>query len=154
MMAGAITERAVVALNEGAFDFMLINYANPDIIAHTGNYQATVEAIKVIDRELEKLVKSVLAGDHVLLITSDHGNAESVLNLQTGKPETTHDSNPVPIYLIAKRYQKTPQKNSNRMPHRLKNIGLLSDVAPTLLALMNIPKPASMTGQSLLDQLL
>lgn len=157
MMASAVTERAMIALNEGGFDFILINYANPDVIAHTGNYKATVEAIKVIDRELEKLVKSVLAGGHVLLITSDHGNAESVLNLQTGEPETTHDPNPVPIYLVAKEYQKTRPTGSGQAeetPRRLKTIGLLSDVAPTILALMNIPKPPDMTGQSLLDQLL
>lgn len=154
MMAGAITERAIIALNEGGFDFILINYANPDIIAHTGNYQATLEAVKVIDRELEKLVRSVLAGNHILLITSDHGNAESVLNLKTGEPETTHDSNPVPIYLISKDLQKNPSTKSEQTLPRLKPIGLLSDVAPTLLALMNIPKPADMTGQSLLDQLI
>lgn len=166
MMAGAITGRAVIALNEGGFDFILINYANPDIIAHTGNYKATAEAIRVIDQELEKLIKSVLAGGHVLLITSDHGNAESVLNLKTGEPETTHDPNPVPIYLVAKEFQRTRASTlrgisgqagsgqAEEVSRRLETIGLLSDVAPTLLALMNIPKPASMTGQNLLDQLL
>ncbi|MCP6720069.1 MAG: 2,3-bisphosphoglycerate-independent phosphoglycerate mutase [Patescibacteria group bacterium] len=153
MMAGAVTERLLIALNEGGFDFILINYANPDIIAHTGNYQAVLEAVKVIDKELEKLIKSVLAGNHVLLITSDHGNAESVLNLKTGEPETTHDPNPVPIYLVAKDLEKSPPANSGQTPPRLKTIGILSDVAPTILDLMNIPKPSSMTGQSLLDQL-
>lgn len=150
MMASAITERAIIAINEGGFDFILINYANPDVIAHTGNYEATVKAIKTIDYEIGRLMESALAGNHVLMITSDHGNAEVVLNLQTGEPETRHDANPVPFYLIANEYKKaTPER-----PRRLENIGIISDVAPTILALMGLPKPDSMTGQNLLDQLL
>lgn len=150
MMATAITDRAIVALNEGGFDLILINYANPDIVAHTGNYDATVEAVKTIDHEIGRLMESVLGGNHVLIITSDHGNAEVVLNLQTGEPETRHDANPVPFYLVANEYRKNPPEP----PHKLETIGIISDVAPTILALMGIPKPSSMTGQNLLDQLL
>lgn len=150
MMASAITERAIVALNEGGFDFILVNYANPDIIAHTGNYDATVKAVKTIDYEIGRLMESVLQGNHVLMITSDHGNAEVVLNLQTGEPETRHDANPVPFYLIGNEFKKaTPER-----PRHLENIGIISDVAPTVLALMGIRKPKEMTGQNLLDQLL
>jgi len=150
MMASAITDRAIIAIDEGGFDFILINYANPDIVAHTGNYEATVEAVKIIDREIGRLVESVLGGDHVLMITSDHGNAEVLLNLQTGESETRHDANPVPFYLVANEYKKVvPEKH-----HRLENIGIISDVAPTILALMDLPKPETMTGQNLLDQLL
>jgi 2,3-bisphosphoglycerate-independent phosphoglycerate mutase len=152
MMARAITDRAIIALKEGGFNFILINYANPDTVAHTGNYAATMEAVQVVDRELGRLVKEVLSGGHTLLITSDHGNAESVLNLQTGEPETFHDPNPVPIYLVAKEFEK-PFSISTTTPQKLPVIGILSDVAPTLLELMNIPKPPEMTGTSLLGQL-
>jgi len=152
MMAREITDRAIVALKDGGFDFILINYANPDIIAHTGNYSATVEAVRVVDRELRRLIREVIAGDHALIITSDHGNAESVLNLQTGEPETFHDPSPVPVYLIAKQFEK-PFSIQAAVQQKLPVIGILSDIAPTILELMGIPKPADMSGESLLGQL-
>ncbi len=152
MMAKEITDRAIIALREGGFDFILINYANPDLIAHTGNYEATIAAVKTVDRELGRLVKEVLEGNHLLIVTSDHGNAESVLNLQTGEPETFHDPNPVPIYLVAREFEK-PFSIPDTSPRKFPVIGILSDVAPTLLELMKIPKPEEMTGESLLSQL-
>jgi len=150
MRAEEITERALVALHENTFDCIVMNYANADIIAHTGNYTATIEAIRVIDRQLEKLVQATLAGGHILLVTSDHGNAEVLLDYKTGNPETRHNISPVPFYLIGNTFKrKTPLPQAPR----LKTIGLLSDVAPTILELMGIRKPEEMTGQSLLDQL-
>jgi len=151
MMASAITDRVIVALNEGGFDFILVNYANPDIIAHTGNFDATVKAVRVIDVEMERLMNATLAQNHVLIITSDHGNAETLISTQTGQPETKHDANPVPFYLIGREFQK---QNTYPKPSRPPVIGLLSDVAPTILALMGIQKPKEMTGQSLLEQLI
>lgn len=151
MMASAITDRVIVALNEGGFDFILVNYANPDIIAHTGDFDATVKAVRVIDYEMERLINATLAQNHVLVITSDHGNAETLISTQTGQPETKHDANPVPFYLVAKEFQK---QNIYPKPSRPPVIGLLSDVAPTILALMGIQKPKEMTGQSLLEQLI
>lgn len=153
MMAGAITDRTLAALNEGGFDFILVNYANPDLIAHTGNYEATLKAIKVVDNEVGKLLKSVLNQNHVLIITSDHGNAEELIDLKTGEPETKHDVNPVPFYLIGKEFQKKRPSSIDELSH-LPNIGMLSDVAPTILELMDIPKPKDMTGESLLEQLI
>jgi len=151
MMASAVTDRALIALTEGGFDFILINYANPDMVAHTGNYAATLKAVEVVDKELGRLLEAVLQGNHVLMITSDHGNAEVVINLATGEPETKHDADPVPFYLVAKEFEKTEPE---RLPVHLPVVGILSDVAPTVLALMRIPKPENMTGQNLLDQLL
>ena len=153
MMAHEITERAIISLNDGGFDFILINYANPDVMAHTGNFSATTKAVQFVDKELSRLIRSVLDQNHVLLITSDLGNAESVINLKTGEPQTQHDPNPVPFYLVAKEYQGKG-KNSADPLQPLPVIGLLSDVAPTILELMNIPQPQEMTGQSLLNQLL
>ena len=153
MMASAITDRALAALNEGGFDFILINYANPDVIAHTSNYDATIEAIKVVDQEIGRLVKSVLSQKHLLIITADHGNAETLIDIRTGKAESQHNDNPVPFYLIADEFKR--QKSEQEVLHSEKNtIGLLSDVAPTILELMKIPKPKEMTGQSLLSQLI
>ncbi len=151
MMASAVTDRAIAALNEGGFDFVLVNYANPDIIAHTGNFDATVKAVRIIDEQIERLMKAVLVQNHVLIITSDHGNAEVLINMHTGQPETKHDANPVPFYLIAKEYQREAVSSK---PSRPPVIGLLSDIAPTVLTLMGIPKPKEMTGQNLLEQLL
>jgi 2,3-bisphosphoglycerate-independent phosphoglycerate mutase len=151
MMATQITDRALVALNEGGFDFILINYANPDIIAHTGNYDATLKAIKVIDEQIGRLLKTVFEGDHTLIITSDHGNAEVLIDLKTGEAETKHDASPVPIYLVNRKWaSKTPKNILSQLP----TVGLLSDVAPTILDIMGLPKPKEMTGESLLGQLL
>ncbi|MEX2436566.1 MAG: 2,3-bisphosphoglycerate-independent phosphoglycerate mutase [Candidatus Paceibacterota bacterium] len=145
MMARPITDRVISSLREGTFDFILINYANPDVIAHTGNYKATMEAVKVIDAELNRLVREVLNSDHVLMVTSDHGNAESVFDLKTGQPETKHNANPVPFYLVSKKHAR--KNNTNN----LESVGVLSDIAPTILSIMGIEKPEEMTGTNLLD---
>lgn len=150
MMARSITDRVLSALGGVEFDFILVNYPNPDVIAHTGNYDATVAAIKIVDRELERLTKAVLAGDHIMLVTSDHGNAEKVLDLTTGEIETQHNASPVPIYLVGNECRLS----SPRPPHEtLQVIGILADIAPTILAIMGISKPHEMTGESLLGQL-
>jgi 2,3-bisphosphoglycerate-independent phosphoglycerate mutase len=151
MKAVPITDRVLAALSEGTFDFILVNYANPDMVAHTGDYEATLKAVKIVDREVSRLMESVLGGDHILMITSDHGNAESLLDLKTGEPETKHDPNPVPFYLVGKKYRRSSSENPLTA---LPVMGILSDIAPTVLELMNIPKPPEMTGQSLLPQLL
>lgn len=150
MSAAAITERVILALKEKSFDFILANYANPDVLAHTGNYNATLEAIKVTDREVGKLIKTVIAEDQILIITSDHGNAEVILDPSTGSAQTRHDSSPVPFYVIAKEFfRKRREPNS-----QLSTIGILSDVAPTILELMKIPAPGEMTGQNLMNQII
>ncbi len=151
MMAASITERAINAINEGAFDFIVLNYANPDILAHTGNFDATLAAIKIIDKELSRLFDVAVKGGHTLIITSDHGNAEVLIDLATGGPETRHDTSPVPFYLVDPKFKRRVPLTSS--PH-LAKIGLLSDVAPTILELMNIPKPNEMTGESLISQLM
>ena len=151
MMAGPITDRVLTALHERTYDFILVNYANADMVAHTGNYEATLRAVKVVDEQIGKLTKAVLDQDDIMIITSDHGNAEVLLDLKTGDPETKHDASPVPLYLIGKQFRrKTPRNFFAPLP----TIGILSDVAPTLLDLMGIRKPNEMTGESLLPQLL
>ncbi len=152
MMAQEITTRAIESIGEKAFDFILINYANPDIIAHTGNYEACLQAVKIMDKQIEKVVKTALEADAVLIITSDHGNMEKVIEPLTGLMETQHDLSPVPIYIVAKEFMKQRTEAEIRQSEK-ETIGILADVAPTILELMGINKPEEMTGQSLLKSL-
>ncbi|PIU98191.1 2,3-bisphosphoglycerate-independent phosphoglycerate mutase [Candidatus Wolfebacteria bacterium CG03_land_8_20_14_0_80_40_12] len=153
MMAPEITARVLGAIEENVFDFILVNYANPDIIAHTGNYEACLQAIKVVDEQIGKIVEAALGNNAVLIITSDHGNIEKLFDPLTGLPETQHNPNSVPIYLIAKEFERRKTEAETRRSEK-NNVGLLADVAPTILELMAIPKPKEMTGQSLLRALL
>lgn len=153
MMANEITSRIIEAINEGSYDFIVANYANPDIIAHTGNYDASLKAVKTIDQQIDKITKTVLDKNAILIITSDHGNIERLFNPLTGEPETKHDPNPVPIHLIAKEFEK--KKNITEIKQAEKStIGILADIAPTILEIMRIPKPKEMTGESLLKLLI
>jgi 2,3-bisphosphoglycerate-independent phosphoglycerate mutase len=153
MMAPAIAARIIQGIEEGAFDFILANFANPDMIAHTGNYEAAKKAIQVIDEQLQKILTAAAQHDVTLLITSDHGNAERLFDPQTGQPETKHDANPVPLYLVSRKYFR-PQRPDIVQEREHFTIGMLSDIAPTILELMGIQKPHEMTGESLLRQLL
>lgn len=152
MMAPEITARAVSAISENAYDFILINYANPDIIAHTGNFDATVKAVKTVDAQLSELIKAIYAVNGILIATSDHGNAERLLNPQTGAAETKHDTSPVPVYLIAREWER-PRDGFDIATSERESIGVLSDVAPTILEIMGIQKPVEMTGISFLKLL-
>lgn len=152
MQAQAITTRLVQAIEEESFDFILVNYANPDMIAHTGNYDATIKAIEIVDEQIGEVIKAVLAHNSTLIITSDHGNAERLFNPMTGEPETKHDASPVPIYLVGSKYQKV-QNPFNVKEKEKFTIGMLSDIAPTILELMEIQKPQDMTGESLIKHL-
>ena len=155
MMAGEISTRIIQAVEEREMDFILVNYANVDVIAHTGNYDAAAAAVKVIDQELEKLLKAVLDDDNTtLVITSDHGNVEQMIDPRTGLPETKHNVSPVPIYIIAKNLERPTKTNEQIIQSETEPVGLLSDVAPTILELMGIAKPAEMTGESLLKKLI
>jgi len=151
MMAQEISTRAIESIQENAFDFILINYANADMIAHTGDYSACLKAVKIIDEQIGKLTETVLEHKAVLIITSDHGNIERVLDPLTGMPETKHNPNPVPIHLVAKEFKfKQPKVDAGIYRLEKETIGILADVAPTILELMGIPKPKEMTGRSLL----
>ncbi len=149
MMTPEIANRAIESIMEDAFDFVLINFANSDIIAHTGNYDACVKAVKVIDEQIGKLIKTVLETDATLIITSDHGNIEKVIDERTGNIETKHNANPVPIYIVSKKFMR-PRTQEEILRSRKENIGILADVAPTILELMGLPQPKEMTGQSLI----
>jgi 2,3-bisphosphoglycerate-independent phosphoglycerate mutase len=151
MMAGPITDRLVEAIESRAFDFILVNYANGDAIAHTADMNAALEAVRVIDREIARVIKAADNPDTTLIITSDHGNIEEMIDPMTGLPESQHDPSPVPCYLMVSQYKGHPFVNQDNL--RMESGGSLADVAPTLLELMGIPKPPDMTGRSLLEGL-
>lgn len=151
MMAPAIADRLIEAVQGQAFDFILANFANPDAIAHTGNYRAVEETIRIVDHELERIV-AALPEETVLIITSDHGNAEELINPMTGRIETQHDPNPVPLYLVGQEFHGRRFPNQDRLAEE--TLGILSDVAPTILELFGIEKPPEMNGESLLRNLI
>jgi 2,3-bisphosphoglycerate-independent phosphoglycerate mutase len=147
MKAKELTEKTIEAINKEIYDFILINYANTDIIGHTGNLEAASKSAEVVDEFLGKLITAVLLKKGCLLITADHGNAEEMIDNFTGEKITEHSTNPVPLWLVTpENHQKrTPQKNEE-----IKVVGLLSDVAPTILDLFQLDKPEEMSGESLL----
>lgn len=150
MRATAITDRIIEGIEGKSFDFVLANYANGDTIAHTGNYESSLEAVRVIDREIGRLIKSALRTDAILLITSDHGNIEQVLNPMTAYPETQHDPSPVPFHIVASEFNGRTFTNQQDLSQ---TAGMLSDVAPTILSLMGLAPPKEMTGHNILERL-
>jgi 2,3-bisphosphoglycerate-independent phosphoglycerate mutase len=152
LMASAITDRLLEAIQDSAFDFILVNYSNPDTMGHTANYEAGLKAVEVIDGEVGRILKAAINPQTILMMTSDHGNVEEMISPATGLPESSHDPNPVPFYLIAPEFKG--RKFINWKNIKTETMGSLADVAPTVLELMNIPKPKEMTGRSLLEGLL
>lgn len=140
MSAVEVTDRLVEAVESGKYDVIICNYANSDMVGHTGNYEAAVQAIEVLDACLGRLVNAVLSAGGELLITADHGNAEQMRDEETGQPHTAHTSNPVPLIYVGR-------------PARIAPTGILADVAPTLLHLMGLAPPAEMNGRPLVDLL-
>ena len=144
MSAFQTTERLLQTLREGSdYSFILINYANPDMVGHTGNIGPSVKACEIADECIGKIANYVLAFGGTLLITSDHGNVEEMINLHTGQIDTEHSSNPVPFIAVSRKFLGKPMM----LP-----LGILADVAPTVLSLLNIEKPTSMTGRNLLSE--
>lgn len=140
MSAELLTAELVKAIQGKTYDVIICNYANPDMVGHTGNFAATVKAIEALDKYLKCVVDSVLEVHGELLITADHGNAEQMSDPNTGQAHTAHTSNPIPLIYIGR-------------PANLAETGALSDVAPTMLHLMNLEKPNEMGGASLVSLL-
>ncbi len=149
MRAKEITEKIIEAINSKKYALIVANYANADMVGHSGNFNAAVSAIEVLDKEIGRLTDEVIKANAALIITSDHGNADEMTDLLTGEPHTEHTSNPVPFYLIADDFkrEKTPEEIEIS---KIEIDGVLADVTPTILELMGIPQPAEMTGKSLL----
>jgi 2,3-bisphosphoglycerate-independent phosphoglycerate mutase len=138
MSAPELTDKAVEAIRSGRYDLIVLNYANPDMVGHTGSLPAAIKAVETVDRGLGRIADAIAASGGALLVTADHGNCEMMRDPETGGPHTAHTTNPVPIVLLGA---------GNRA---LLAEGRLADIAPTLLELMDLPKPKEMTGASLL----
>ena len=143
MSALELTDRLVAAIQSKKFDLIVVNYANCDMVGHTGDLRAAIQAVETVDACLGRVASAVEAEGGALLITADHGNCECMRDPVSGQPFTAHTLNPVPVYLVG------GAKPGQNAPHLLAD-GKLADVAPTLLALMGLTPPPEMTGQSLL----
>ena len=140
MSAPKVTEHLVDAIRSEKYDVIICNYANPDMVGHTGIFDATVKAIEALDVRLGEVTDAVLAVGGEMLITADHGNAEQMSDASTGQAHTAHTFNPVPLIYVGR-------------PARMANRGALGDVAPTMLYLMGIERPSEMSGRSLVELL-
>ena len=141
MSAYELTDRLLEATASNNFDFIVVNYANTDMVGHTGNLNAAIRAVETVDACLGRLTKAVEKVDGILLITADHGNVEAMGDPVTGQVHTAHTCNPVPIVLA------TDFKENIKLEN-----GTLADIAPTLLDLMGLPQPQEMTGHTLLTR--
>lgn len=139
MSALEVTQKVVEAIASKKYDCIILNFANPDMVGHTGNLEAAIKAIETIDGCVAKVVEAVEAQNGVLLITADHGNAEQMIDYKTGEPHTAHTTNPVPLILVGMENAKLKE-------------GRLADLAPTMLELMGLEKPEEMTGGSLIEK--
>ncbi|MBV9262898.1 MAG: 2,3-bisphosphoglycerate-independent phosphoglycerate mutase [Candidatus Eremiobacteraeota bacterium] len=137
MRAREITDAAVAAILGEKYDAIVMNYANPDMVGHTGKWQPTIEGLEVVDESLDRLVDATLHAGGLLAITADHGNAEEEID-GNGEPITAHTTNPVPLILVGKNLRGTFEEG-----------GKLGDVAPTLLTIMGLPIPERMTGKNI-----
>jgi len=149
------TEKVTDAVINGIrdkYDLIVVNYASPDIIAHTGNFEAATKSLEAIDKTLKRLLGMAEYGECILIITSDHGHIEQMVDLQTGETMTEHTLNPVPFFIVGQEFKlKSPRNEEELMNLYQPPKGIICDIAPTILELMQIPKPPEMTGESLLN---
>jgi 2,3-bisphosphoglycerate-independent phosphoglycerate mutase len=138
MAAGEVTDRLVEAIGAG-YDLIVVNYANPDMVGHTGDLQAAMRACEAVDRGLGRALDALSRAGGAMIVTADHGNCETMVDPETGGPHTAHTTNPVPVILVG-----------GPSGARLRDGGRLADLAPTVLALMGLDQPDAMTGESLI----
>jgi 2,3-bisphosphoglycerate-independent phosphoglycerate mutase len=139
MSAVEVTDVLIKKIEENIYDVIIINFANPDMVAHTGVIEATIKAMEITDECVGKIYRAIKDKGGAMIISSDHGNAEEMIDLQTGNIDTKHSTNPVPLLVL-----------KNGLESREIPFGILADVVPTALALLGIPKPVEMTGRDLL----
>jgi 2,3-bisphosphoglycerate-independent phosphoglycerate mutase len=147
MSAVEVTDKAIEAIARREYSLVVLNYANPDMVGHTGNYEATICALETVDRCLGRLLAAVVDAGGTTLILADHGNAELMWD-ENGNPWTAHTTNPVPCILVEGERRKIPGCGGDV---KFRSDGTLADVAPTLLEILGLPQPPEMTGRSLLQ---
>jgi 2,3-bisphosphoglycerate-independent phosphoglycerate mutase len=140
MSALQVRDEVLARIDSSKYDLIVLNFANPDMVGHTGIFDAAVKAVEVVDGCVGAVVDEVLKKGGAVLLTADHGNAEKMIDLTTGQPHTAHTTNPVPFTLIVNEGQK----------YSLREDGILADIAPTALELLHIPQPEAMSGKSLI----
>ena len=153
MATPLIADRVVKEISGGQYDLILLNLANPDMVAHTGSVEATVKAHESVDKALGKIVDAALAVGGVVLVTADHGNSEEVVNLTTGAVDKEHSTNPVPFLIIGKQFEGLRAPSGDVIGGDLSltpPVGMLADVAPTILKIMELPQPEIMIGRALI----
>jgi 2,3-bisphosphoglycerate-independent phosphoglycerate mutase len=139
MSARPLVEAVIDRVNHYDDDFILVNFANPDMVGHTGVLSAAIKAVETVDECAGRLVEAINAQGGVAIVTADHGNCERMIDEMTGEPHTYHTTQPVSLFVIGDQY------------YNLKPRGILADVSPTILHLMDIPLPPEMTGRSLIQ---
>lgn len=153
MSTVAVTDRIVKEVKAGTYDVIVANFANPDMVAHTGDFEASVKAIEADDEAIGRIVDAVLTQGGVLFITADHGNAEEVSNVVSGAIDKEHSTNPVPFLIIGRAFEGQPSPTGEIPGGDLSlvpPVGMLADVAPTMLRVLGLPQPPDMTGQALI----
>ena len=140
MSALEVTENVLNAIHSRKYDSIILNFANPDMVGHTGSIDATIKALEAIDECVQKVVDAINEKEGVLLITADHGNSEQMIDYKTGEPHTAHTTNPVPLAILGLKNKKLKE-------------GRLADLAPTMLDIMGLEKPEEMTGESLIENI-
>jgi 2,3-bisphosphoglycerate-independent phosphoglycerate mutase len=140
MSAAGIAETVVKAINDGAFDVVIANFANADMVGHSGKIEPTVRAVEAVDAHLAEIYRAIRQHGGTLLVTADHGNAEQLIDPVSGGPHTAHTTNPVPFILV---------NGADGRRFSLRADGALRDIAPTMLALLDLPEPPQMTGRDL-----
>ena len=141
MSAPEVTERVLSELDSGEYDVMILNFANCDMVGHTGVIPAAIKAVHTVDECVKKVTDKILEMGGSALLTADHGNADKMLETD-GSPFTAHTTNPVPVVLVSNQYKNV----------KLRKDGILADLAATLLDVMEIPVPAEMTGKTLIEK--
>jgi 2,3-bisphosphoglycerate-independent phosphoglycerate mutase len=139
MSAAGIADAVIKAIGDPAFDLVVVNFANADMVGHSGKLEPTIKGVETIDACLGRIYQTLKQRGGSMLITADHGNAELMVDPASGGPHTSHTTNPVPVILVSEDATK----------YRLREDGSLRDISPTLLALLGLEKPARMTGGDL-----
>ena len=140
MSAREVCAEALSRIESDKYDAIILNYANCDMVGHTGVFEAAVEAVETVDECVGKVVDAVLSKGGVALITADHGNADMMVDPETGGPFTAHTTNPVPFIIVGDG------------EHKMREGGRLSDIAPTMLRILGLDQPAEMTGECLFTE--
>ncbi len=153
MSAKEISEQTIKEIGSGRYDVIVMNYANPDMVAHTGKFEATVKALEFLDEQIGRVVDTTLAAGGAVLLTGDHGHAEAMQNLLTHQASTDHTTNPVPLVYITADNKQLAKADDMLMRILSNPIGVLSDVAPTVLDILGLAPSPEMTARSLLASL-